>query len=1277
MIPKNITSVHIINAIQEIESGRQVPPDREPHKYQLVYKGKRYPPKFVISLANKYANGKELPPHEFSGGDETNPFLKASGFEVVLINDEPTGYDDKLREFLLSKFNISVERIKRSWLKLPSETILYVNGSRAHERDNEGWYDLEKDLFEELIGIGSSCYAIVLGDPSKTFVLPSNVVRDAFGGQTLAESAQDVNKKPRWMYTIQNTPKGYTLRINRNQNSDLVIEGYLNKWEQLPDFRDIAQIVEGLNSDEPRDVLDEQEHDFAPILKRYLESSFPAKIAKIARANLQLPSGAIIHGKGSRNHSEDPRIETYWFGLDRDIYNDFIGELQVYLCLVLDRPETTYVLPKEKVAAIFQGKPTKKRPGRETERWLFAVRIKEGKCVLKLNNVDESHDITSYLNKWNQIADFADATITIPKVFVTGYSESNLEHSIRYKTLGWRNQSNLLSEGAFVFVYNKDSHKIQAAFKALSKSNDDRPIWDEEKKSERQKLEFPYRWNAELVCNNLDIDLASVNNFEPFNGQATQKFIPLIGNNFPTPLTDNKYAGFRQFLLDSCNKDMSGNNIDSTDTKYWKIATGREESMWEEQLANGVTSIGWNELGDLSHRHVNEILTDIKRRMPDTAVSVGPQFKDFLSIKVGDIIIANKGFSTILGIGRVVGSYKYRPDLTFHHTYPVEWYDISEREIPPQTGVWMKTVSPVSRELYELIIKERESNYLLFRHQPGFKRKKNEREYWNDLLGKEYHFGKTVVNHKKVRVGTKTIWFYTDKEKIYLWGRGEVSSLRTVGTDEFVATSASFDFFNRESGVEASPVIQSKIKALKGWNPQNSIIEINRDIYEDLVANPQQLEIFDDGPLSIPAPEEIEDGYERISEELLIPKEKVIEIVTALASGRHVLLAGPIGSGKTHLARLIPEVFWSSSGGYFAEYHTATADWSTQDVIGGIIPKMDNGRVVYDIQYGCVVDTVSKNWERELNGGKRIQSRFPVKRRPFRGTWLVIDEFNRADIDKAFGQLFTALRTGSLKIPINEIGRSYKTLQIPQDYRIIGTLNTADKHFLFQLSDALKSRFAYIEIDIPSTVDLEKEIYYAMKKAIGELKLKDYADYILINEETMRVLAGKSNPDFFNRVLQAYYVLELIRVFKKLGTAILQVIYQNMLAGTRITKDNKLSIDNAITSTLMPQMENMPLATLGAIEALYDGDIVQYFKSAYRGPNRQSYAEVFEKTLMYLEIKDYVHRSEEYGSGNLKMDDQDLWSGIQAAAEIKRKNFESDLNQFKSAIADLRKSAVI
>ncbi len=82
MIPNNITSANVIKALEQIER-EGIPNNRQSTKHDLIYKGKRFPPKFVISKANFYANQEELDPSVFSGGDETNSYLSELGFEIV------------------------------------------------------------------------------------------------------------------------------------------------------------------------------------------------------------------------------------------------------------------------------------------------------------------------------------------------------------------------------------------------------------------------------------------------------------------------------------------------------------------------------------------------------------------------------------------------------------------------------------------------------------------------------------------------------------------------------------------------------------------------------------------------------------------------------------------------------------------------------------------------------------------------------------------------------------------------------------------------------------------------------------------------------------------------------------------------------------------------------------------------------------------------------------------------------------------------------------------
>jgi len=83
MIPINITSFHITSAIREINRSG-VPTHRKSKGHDLLDGGQRYPPKYVISVANKYPNNVELDYRKFNGGrQETNPFLESRGFTIV------------------------------------------------------------------------------------------------------------------------------------------------------------------------------------------------------------------------------------------------------------------------------------------------------------------------------------------------------------------------------------------------------------------------------------------------------------------------------------------------------------------------------------------------------------------------------------------------------------------------------------------------------------------------------------------------------------------------------------------------------------------------------------------------------------------------------------------------------------------------------------------------------------------------------------------------------------------------------------------------------------------------------------------------------------------------------------------------------------------------------------------------------------------------------------------------------------------------------------------
>lgn len=333
---------------------------------------------------------------------------------------------------------------------------------------------------------------------------------------------------------------------------------------------------------------------------------------------------------------------------------------------------------------------------------------------------------------------------------------------------------------------------------------------------------------------------------------------------------------------------------------------------------------------------------------------------------------------------------------------------------------------------------------------------------------------------------------------------------------------------------------------------------------------------FPDEPLKAIEPSILKERIAQLQQSLLINEDAILRIYQALVLGRHIILSGPPGTGKTQLAQKLPEILWQTSKpvgvtptfhtpnnsritaelstetSYTVRIETATDEWTPRHVIGGLAPVLDStsNEIQYQIAAGCLTQTIFDNWQIDETAPDTWQSLQRVtyvrninkQQQEYRGIWLVIDEFNRAPIDLALGEALTAISGGqnTLTVPTN-IGP--QALPIPSDFRIIGTLNTFDRHFLNQMSEALKRRFAFIEILPPERKDRKAEQAMVIHQTLQSLPKVSWANPLstIVSTQAGNNSPWEANWDTSSAVYQLFIegwnFFEVIRIYRQFGTA--------------------------------------------------------------------------------------------------------------------------------------------
>ena len=128
---------------------------------------------------------------------------------------------------------------------------------------------------------------------------------------------------------------------------------------------------------------------------------------------------------------------------------------------------------------------------------------------------------------------------------------------------------------------------------------------------------------------------------------------------------------------------------------------------------------------------------------------------------------------------------------------------------------------------------------------------------------------------------------------------------------------------------------------------------------------------------------------------------------------------------------------------------------------------------------------------------------------------MVIDELNRGNVSKIFGELITLLERDKRKGCVNAesviLPYSKKTFHIPNNVYLIATMNTADRS-LGNLDYAIRRRFAFIA---EKPFDLDKDGFDSkLFKQVSELFISNFDEYAKSSwEQTLKLIPAETLSD--------------------------------------------------------------------------------------------------------------------------------------------------------------------
>ena len=181
-------------------------------------------------------------------------------------------------------------------------------------------------------------------------------------------------------------------------------------------------------------------------------------------------------------------------------------------------------------------------------------------------------------------------------------------------------------------------------------------------------------------------------------------------------------------------------------------------------------------------------------------------------------------------------------------------------------------------------------------------------------------------------------------------------------------------------------------------------------------------------------------NIEALAGNLLWEPRQLQEIIEDLQEKRQVIFHGPPGTGKTYVAREIAKQCRLNGGDFeIVQFHPS---YSYEDFVEGFRPRLKGDQAGFDLARGPLLRIADK-----------------ARDNPKATYILVIDELNRGNVSKVFGELYFLLEYRDEEVRL-QYGQDDESFSLPENLWFICTMNTADRSIAL-MDAALRRRFYF------------------------------------------------------------------------------------------------------------------------------------------------------------------------------------------------------------------------